>query len=91
MRQNKLRMLRLRRGKFFWLFMAAAVSALLYTEQTAALYLLSTLAICGLMLVVAFSNLEVRDTEMQKAAITDDTDDMTKSSRNLTAAERWVA
>jgi hypothetical protein len=68
MKQNKLKMLRQRRRKFFWLFMAAAMSALLYTEEAAALYLLSTLAISGLLLVVAFSNLEGRDAEMQKAA-----------------------
>jgi len=79
MRQNKLKMQRRRRRKFFWLFMAAAVSALLYTEQAAALYVLSTLAICGLMLVVAFSNLEVRDAEMQKAAIQEDADEFNRT------------
>jgi hypothetical protein len=84
-------MQRRRRGKFFWIFMAAAVSALLYTEQAAALYVLSTLAICGLMLVVAFSNLEDRDVEMQKAAIKDAAEDMTKSSLDLTGAKRRVA
>ncbi len=83
MRQNKLKMQRRRRSKFFWLFMAAAMSALLYTEQAAALYVLSTLAICGLMLVVAFSNLEVRDPEMQKAAIQEDADEINANSCNL--------
>jgi len=81
MRQNKLKMQRRRRSKFFWLFMAAAMSALLYTEQAAALYVLSTLAICGLMLVVAFSNLEVRDP--QKAAIQEDADEINANSCNL--------
>ena len=36
---------------------------LLYWEQTALLYVLSTLAMCGFLLVVAFSNLEVMDKE----------------------------
>ncbi|MFN2407803.1 MAG: hypothetical protein ABR594_17290 [Pyrinomonadaceae bacterium] len=57
------------RRKLFWLFVAAAVSALLLQEQVAVLYVLSTLAICGLMIVVAFSNLEARDAQMQTAAI----------------------
>jgi len=83
MRQNKLKMQRRRRRKFFWLFMAAAVSALLYTEQAAALYVLSTLAICGLMLVVAFSNLEVRDAEMEKAAIQEGTVEINANPREL--------
>jgi len=43
--------------------------ALLFEEQVAVLYVLSTLAICGLMIVVAFSNLEARDAEIQAAAI----------------------
>ena len=74
-----MKMQRWRRRKLFWLFIAAAMSALLYTEQAAALYVLSTLAICGLMLVVAFSNLEVRDAEMQKAAIQEDADEINRT------------
>jgi len=62
-RQNKMKIQRRHRRKLFWLFAAAAVVALLFTEQVAVLYVLSTLAICGLMLVVAFSNLEARDAE----------------------------
>ena len=34
------------------------VTALLYWEQAALLYVLSTLAVCGLLLVVAFSDLD---------------------------------
>ena len=50
-----------RRRRFAWIFGASAtVIALLYWEQTAALYIVSTLAMCALMLVVAFSNLEAR-------------------------------
>jgi len=37
------------------------ICALLYWEQAGLLFVLSTLAICGLLLVVAFSNLEARD------------------------------
>lgn len=57
-----------RRGKLIWVFGAvASVSILLYLEQTALLYVLSTLAVCGLMLVVAFSDLEGRDKEMHES------------------------
>ena len=89
-RQNKLRIQRRRRRKFFWLFAAAAVCALLVTEQVAVLYVLSTLAICGLIAVVAFSNLEARDAEMQAAAISEPVDDTSKNSRDL-RSERRVA
>lgn len=46
----------------------AFVAALLYWEQAALLYVLSTLAVCGLMLVVAFSDLEGRNEELAEAA-----------------------
>jgi hypothetical protein len=59
---------RRRRRTLFWLLAALAVSALLFQEQVAVIYVLSTLVICGLMMVVAFSNLEARDAEMQTAA-----------------------
>ena len=43
--------------KFAWIFgTSAIVIALLYWEQAAVLYVLSTLAMCVLLLVVAFSN-----------------------------------
>jgi len=45
----------------------AFVGALLYWEQTALLYVLSTLAMCGLLLVVAFADLEGRDKELTEA------------------------
>jgi hypothetical protein len=38
-----------------------SVSALLYLEQAAVLYLISSVLICGLLLVVAFADLERRD------------------------------
>jgi hypothetical protein len=43
--------------------------ALLYWEQAAILYVLSTLAISALLLVVMFSNLEARDKEHHQAAL----------------------
>ena len=89
--ENKIRLQRRRRRKFFWLFAAAAVSALLFAEQIALLYVLATFAMCGLLIVVAFSNLEARDAEMQTAAITEATDDMSTNSRDLSRAGRRAA
>ena len=43
--------------------------ALLYWEQAAALYVLSTLALAALLVVVMFSNLEARDKEHLQAAL----------------------
>ena len=87
-RQDKLQSQRRRRRKFFWLFAAAAVSALLYEEQVAVLFVLSTLAICGLLLVVAFSNLEARDAEMQAAALREADADMSTHSSDLRGRRR---
>ena len=89
--QNKIRLQRRRRRKFFWLFAAAAVSALLFNDQVAVLYVLSTLAMCGLLIVVAFSNLEARDAEMQAAVIREDADDMSSNSRDFSRGERRAA
>ena len=90
-RQNKLNIQRRRRQKFFWLLAAAAVCALLFEEQAAVLYVLSTLAICGLLIVVAFSNLEARDAELQTAAIREAADEMSANSRDLTRGARRAA
>jgi hypothetical protein len=87
-RQNKIKIQRRRRRKLFWLFAAAAVCALLLTEQVAVLYVLS---ICGLMTVVAFSNLEARDAEMQAAAVREGTDDMSSNSSGLSKGKRRAA
>src|ERR1043166_5382276 len=89
--QNKIKIQRRHRRKLFWLFAAAAVVALLFTEQVAVLYVLSTLAICGLMMVVAFSNLEARDAEMQAATIREPSDEMTTKSRYLSRRGRRAA
>jgi hypothetical protein len=51
----------------------AFVAALLYWEQTAILYVLSTLAMCGLLLVVAFSDLKGRDKELTEVTERDET------------------
>ena len=90
-RQSKLKLQRRRRRKFFWLFAAAAVSALVFGEQVALLYVLSTLAMCGLLLVVAFSNLEAKDAEMQAAAIREAADNMSTNSWDLSGGERRAA
>jgi low affinity Fe/Cu permease len=56
--------------KFAWIFSTSAVViALLYWEQAAVLYVLSSLAVCALLLVVMFSNLEARDKEHHQAAL----------------------
>jgi hypothetical protein len=90
-RQNKMKLQRRRRRKFFWLFAAAAVCALLFGEQVALLYVLSTLAMCGMFIVVAFSNLEAKDAEMQAAAIGEAPDNMHTDSRDLSGGERRAA
>ena len=79
--QNKMKIQRRHRRKLFWLFAAAAVCALLFEEQAGVLYVLSTLAISGLLMVVAFSNLEARDAEMQTAAIREAAEEMSTNSR----------
>ena len=89
--QDKMKRQRRLRRKLFWLSAALAVSALLVGEQVAVLYVLSTLAICGLMIVVAFSNLEARDAEMQAAAIREAADEMSTNSRDLSRGERRAA
>jgi Ca2+/Na+ antiporter len=83
-----MRIKRRRRRILFWLFAAAAVCALLLAEQVAVLYVLSTLAICGLMIVVMFSNLEARDAEMHAAAIKEAAND---NSRDLSRGKRRAA
>lgn len=69
---NTRRRQRGRCGKLIWVFGAvAAVSALLYLEQTALLYVLSTMAVCGLLIVVAFADLEGRDKEQHESNLND--------------------
>jgi len=62
--------LKRRYRKFAWIFGSSAiVIALLYWEQAAVLYVLSTLALCAMLLLVMFSNLEARDKELHQAAL----------------------
>lgn len=56
-----------RRSTYIWVLSAlTAFSALIYWEQTALLFVLSTLAMCILLLVVAFADLEGRDKELNR-------------------------
>src|SRR5690349_8853041 len=70
-RNNKARIRRARRHrKLLWIFGGTfTICALLYWEQPGLLFVLSTLAICGLLLVVAFSNLEARDKDIHDRAL----------------------
>lgn len=89
--QDKIKIQRRRRRKFFWIFAAAAVSALLFADQIAVLYVLSTLAMSALLIVVAFSNLEARDAQMQAAALKEADADMRTNSNALRRGERRAA
>lgn len=69
-RNSRSRIGKPRSRKFAWIFgTSAIVIALLYWEQAAVLYVLSTLAICALLVVVMFANLEARDKELHQAAL----------------------
>jgi hypothetical protein len=61
----------------------------LFEEQAAVLYVLATLAICGLLIVQAISKLEARYPEMQTVAIR--ADDMSASFRDLSRGKRLAA
>ena len=75
--------------KFAWIFGSSAiVIALLYWEQAAVLYVLSTLAMCALLLVVMFSNLEGRDKELQQVALKKMDARDAESTRSASAKKR---
>ena len=75
--------------KFVWIFGSSAiVIALLYWEQAAVLYVLSTLALCALLLVVMFSNLEARDKELHQAALNKMDARDAESTRSVSAKKR---
>jgi len=58
-----------RRRTFTWTIgVATVVAALLYWEQVAFLYLLSTLAMCALLFVVGFSDLKGKDVKLNESA-----------------------
>ena len=80
---------KLRYRKFAWIFgPTAIVIALLYWEQAAVLYVLSTLAMCALLLVVAFSNLEARDKELHQTALENMAARDAESTRSASANKR---
>jgi hypothetical protein len=82
--QDKIKIQRRRRRKLFWLFAAAALLVLLLEEQAVVLYVLSALAISGVMMALAFSNLVARDAGMRTASIRKAADhDMSRYSGNL--------
>ena len=66
---------------------SAIVMALLYWEQAAALYVLSTLALAALLVVVMFSNLEARDKEHHQTALEKMDVPDTKSARPTSSKE----
>ena len=75
--------------KFAWIFGSSAiVIMLLYWEQAAVLYVLSTLAMCALLLVVAFSNLEARDKELHQTALKNMIARDAESSGSVSAKKR---
>ena len=75
--------------KFVWIFGSTAiVIALLYWEQAAVLYVLSTLAMCALLLVIAFSNLEARDKELHQTALENMVARDAESSGSVSAKKR---
>ena len=88
-RNSKSRIRKRRYRKFAWIFgTSAVVMALLYWEQAAVLYVLSTLAICALLVVVMFANLEARNKELHQAALKKmDTRDA-ESTRSASAKKR---
>jgi Flp pilus assembly protein TadB len=75
--------------KFAWIFGSSAiVIALLYWEQAAVLYVLSTLAMCALLVVVMFSNLEARDKELHQTALESMAARDPESTRSASAKKR---
>lgn len=72
-----------RRKTYVWMFNGVVgVSALIYWEQTALLFVISTLALCILLSLVAFADLEGRDRESNKEAESDHTAE-TESASSL--------
>jgi Flp pilus assembly protein TadB len=83
--------LKRRYRKFAWIFGSSAiVIALLYWEQAAVLYVLSTLALCAMLLLVMFSNLEARDKELHQAAL-ERMDDRDAESTRSASLKKEVA
>ena len=88
-RNSKSRIRKRRYRKFAWIIGSSAiVIALLYWEQAAVLYVLSTLAMCVLLLVVMFSNLEARDKEFHQVALKNMDARDAESTRSVSAKKR---
>ena len=91
MRRNRKSRISLKRRyrKFTWIVGSTAiVIALLYWEQAAVLYVLSTLVMCVLLLVVAFSNLEARDKELHQTALENKVARDAESTSSVSADQR---
>lgn len=69
MRKSVERHRRRSRGRTYLYALAGViiVCALIYWELTALLYVVSTLVVCGLLLAVAFADLEGKDRELSEA------------------------
>jgi len=86
---SKSRSLKRRYRKFAWIVGSSAiVIALLYWEQAAVLYVLSTLAICALLLVVMFSNMEARDKQLHRGSLENMVAPDAESTRSVSAKTR---
>lgn len=83
---EKIKIQRRRRRKLFRLFAAAAVLALLLQDQAAVLYVLSTLAVCGLLMVRALSNLVTRHAKTQTVITKEAADEINTNFRALASA-----
>lgn len=87
---NKLKLQKRRHRRFFWLFAAAAVAALLFEKQVPVLFVVWTLTLVGLLIAVALSSLEAKDAEMQVAAI-GEAANMSTNPRDFKREERRAA
>jgi len=83
---------RRRRRTVAWLSGATtAVCAMLYWEQTALLYVMSTLAMCTLLLVVAFSKLEYTDQPLSDLTSEEAVTDGLANTRGVTSEQKAAA
>lgn len=89
--QNKLKLQKRRPRRFFWLFAAAAVAALLFEKQVPVLFVVWTLTIFGLVIAVALSSLEAKDAEMKVAAIGEAATNISTTPRDFKSEKRRAA
>lgn len=75
-----------RRRTYIWVLSSlTAVSALIYWEQTALLFVLSTVAMSVLLTMVAFSDLEGRDRELHNQFESEATSRIQKTTTSPTS------